>query len=46
MNCKKLNICPKIVMVLDKDLVDYATVVNSVCAKCKEYEEQILDFSI
>lgn len=37
--CVKLNDCPKIKMVLDKDLAgdwQYAEVIREVCAKCKE----------
>jgi len=37
-DCPKLDDCPKIKMVLDKDLLDfqYAEAIRAVCAKCKE----------
>ncbi len=37
--CKKLDKCPKIKIVLDKDLDgpwQYAGVIRTVCSKCKE----------
>jgi len=36
--CPKLNDCPKIKMVLDKDLLDfqYEEAIRAVCAKCDE----------
>ena len=36
--CSKLDDCPKIKMILDKDLLDfqYAEAVRGVCAKCSE----------
>lgn len=38
MNCPILNICPKINMILDKEMLDaqYAEAINSVCKICKE----------
>jgi len=38
--CKKINACWKIVMILDKDMLDfqYAEAIKSVCKGCKEYE--------
>lgn len=39
--CPKLDNCPKITMVLDKDMLDfqYAEAVRAVCAKCQERGE-------
>ena len=36
--CSKLETCPKIVMVMDKDIMDfqYAESIRKVCGKCKE----------
>ena len=37
-NCPKLETCPKIVMVRDKDMMDfqYAASIRAVCGKCEE----------
>jgi len=37
-DCPKLNECPKVKMVLDKDLLDfqYAEAIRAVCANCSE----------
>ncbi len=37
-NCPKLETCPKIDMVMDKDLLDYqyAESIRAVCKKCLE----------
>lgn len=35
--CPKINECPKVTMILDKDMAgdwQYAEVIRSVCAKC------------
>jgi len=36
--CSKIDTCPKIKMILDKDMLDfqYAEAIRAVCAKCKE----------
>jgi hypothetical protein len=37
--CPKLNVCPKVAMVLDKDLAgdwQYAEAIRSVCEACEE----------
>lgn len=36
--CAKLDDCPKIKMILDKDLLDfqYAEAIRAVCAKCDQ----------
>ena len=41
MPCKKLNSCPKITMILDKDISEfqYAEAIEKVCGKCKERED-------
>ena len=38
--CKKLNECYKITIILDKDLLDfqYAEAIRAVCSKCTEGE--------
>jgi len=38
MNCKKIDTCKKIEMVLDKDLLDYAEIIRKVCERCKDNE--------
>lgn len=40
--CSKLDDCPKIRMILDKDLLDfqYAEATRAVCAKCDEMETE------
>ena len=35
-NCKKIDKCPKVQMVLDKDLMGYAEAIRAVCKKCEE----------
>ncbi len=38
-NCPKLETCSKIVMVMDKDMMNfpqYADSIRAVCGKCKE----------
>ncbi len=37
-NCPKLDSCPKIAIVLDKDMLNkqYADSIRAICAKCKE----------
>jgi len=36
--CSKANTCPKMLRVMDKDLLDfqYSEVMQDVCAKCKD----------
>jgi len=40
-NCHKLDTCPKIVAILDKDKLDYTAVVKACCEKCKEKEDEL-----
>jgi len=43
-NCTKLDTCPKITMLRDKDMLDFqfAESVRAVCALCEEYEPDAL----
>lgn len=38
--CSKIDVCPKIAMVFDRDLTDcqYTEAIRAICEKCDEYE--------
>jgi len=47
LDCPELNDCPKIIMILDKDIFDFqvAEAIHFVCGQCNKYEDDYVNSS-